>query len=320
MAYWWLDACAVPDARAAAALQASWAQRSPVGVADERRAAVLQLAALQRTPRPRLERPWFSVFAADHGIADALGLHAATGAALAAMAAGTDGLRASVREIGGWLAVVNLGVRDDPGELAGVRREVMAATTADFRVHPAMSAEQALRAIAVGAASVAAATEAGAQLYVGTTLGDAGTASARALACRLLGISPQALCGGAADAAASTEFAVLAAGLARHVGAVDALACLRRLGGFEIAALAGACVAAAQAGLPMLVDGITGAVAAMVAAGLNADCRPWLLCARHGDEPGFERVATALRVTPIDGGAEPVSTVVAALRMACSEG
>lgn len=316
MAYWWLDACAVPDEPSAAALQATRASSLP----DATRATLLQLAALQRTPQPRLDRVWFGLFAGDHGVADDLGLHEATGAALVAVADGTSALGAGVRALGGQLDAVNLGVCDDPGEWPGVRREVVAAATADFCVHPAMTAEQARRAIAVGAASVAAAVAAGTRLYVGATLGDAGVVSARAVACRLFGVTPQALCGAVSDEVARREFAVIAAGLARHTGAVDALACLRRLGGFEIAALAGACVAAAQAGVPMLVDGLVGAVAAMVAVGFNADCRPWLMCARHGDEPGLERVAAALRVTPIDGGTEPVSAVVSALRAACSEG
>lgn len=322
MAYWWLDACAEPDMAAAEALRARWLQHGPADMPDGIRAATLQLAALQRTPHPRLAHVQFGWFAGDHGIGTEATPEAHTGQRLAALARGDHGQRARLDALGAGIDIVDLGVRDDPGELPGVRREVIAPSTFDWRVHPAMGTEQARHAVTIGATSIELAAAAGAQLFVGATLGDADTLSARALACRLLGITPRELDGGATDASRQRNDAWIAEALARHTGAVDALACLRRLGGFEMAALAGACVAGAQRGLPVLVDGLVGAVVAMVAIGLNPDCRPWLFVAHDSDAPGFARVLAALHLQPVSAAVsaedDAGASLVARWRVACA--
>lgn len=299
MAYWWLDACAEPDMAAAEALRASWPQHDPADMPDGIRAATLQLAALQRSPHPRLDHVQFGWFAGDHGIGAEAAPEAHTGGRLAALARGDDGRRARLQALGAGIDIVDLGVRDDPGELPGVRRAVIAPNTFDWRVHPAMGTEQARHAVTIGATSIELAAGAGAQLFVGATLGDADALSGRALACRLLGITPHELDGDVANTNPQRDGAWIAEALARHTGAVDALACLRRLGSFGMAALAGACVAGAQRGMPVLVDGLVGAVVAMVAIGLNPDCRPWLFVAHDSDEPGFARVLAALHLEPV---------------------
>ncbi|MGP1667007.1 MAG: nicotinate-nucleotide--dimethylbenzimidazole phosphoribosyltransferase, partial [Rhodanobacter sp.] len=117
--------------------------------------------------------------------------------------------------------------------------------------------------------------------------------------------------------------AVIARALARHTGARDALACLRRLGGFEIAALTGAYVAAAQVGLPVLVDGFISTVAALTAVGLNPRCRPWLLFAHCSQEHGHARVLAALKAEPLLdlgmrlGEGSGAAVAVPLLRLAC---
>ncbi|MFE1817159.1 nicotinate-nucleotide--dimethylbenzimidazole phosphoribosyltransferase, partial [Metapseudomonas otitidis] len=77
---------------------------------------------------------------------------------------------------------------------------------------------------------------------------------------------------------------------------LQALACV---GGFEIAALVGAYLACAQQGVAVLVDGFICSVAALVAVRLNPDCRPWLLFAHQGAEPGHRALLEALQATPL---------------------
>jgi nicotinate-nucleotide--dimethylbenzimidazole phosphoribosyltransferase len=84
-------------------------------------------------------------------------------------------------------------------------------------------------------------------------------------------------------------------------GGTEALAdaALRRLGGFEIAALAGAYIACAQRGLPALVDGFITTAAALAACRMNASTRDWLLFAHASAEPGHARLLAALDATPL---------------------
>ena len=79
----------------------------------------------------------------------------------------------------------------------------------------------------------------------------------------------------------------------------ESLEALRRLGGFEVAALAGAYLGCAQAGVPALVDGFICSVAALCATRLNPDCRAWLIFAHRSAEPGHLAVLD-------DMGAEPL--------------
>jgi len=98
---------------------------------------------------------------------------------------------------------------------------------------------------------------------------------------------------------------------------------LRRLGGFEIAALTGACIAAAQAGVAVLVDGFISSVAALAAVRISPAVRPWLLFAHSSAEPGHCRVLDALDARPLLdlgmrlGEGSGAATAVPLLRLAC---
>lgn len=103
-----------------------------------------------------------------------------------------------------------------------------------------------------------------------------------------------------------------------------ALDALRRVSGFEIAALAGAYIACARAGLPVLVDGFITTAAALAACRLNPGARDWLLFAHRSAEPGHARLLDALGARPLlqlDMRLGEGSGAVAALpllRLACA--
>ncbi|HHH45839.1 MAG TPA: nicotinate-nucleotide--dimethylbenzimidazole phosphoribosyltransferase, partial [Thiotrichales bacterium] len=88
--------------------------------------------------------------------------------------------------------------------------------------------------------------------------------------------------------------------IARHgVDPGDPLAVLQTFGGFEIAALAGAFLAAASRRLPVLVDGFIATAAALVAVRLAPRSRRWMLFAHRSAEPGHARLLEALAAEPL---------------------
>ena len=99
---------------------------------------------------------------------------------------------------------------------------------------------------------------------------------------------------------------------------------MRRLGGFEIAALAGAGIAAAQAGLPLLVDGFISSVAGLAATPLNEGTRDWLIFSHASAEPGHIRVLEAMNARPLLdlgmrlGEGSGAAVAVPLLRLACA--
>ena len=74
---------------------------------------------------------------------------------------------------------------------------------------------------------------------------------------------------------------------------------LRRVGGFELAALSGAYLACAQSAIPALVDGFICTAAALCAVRLNPACAPWLLFAHAGAEPGHAALLASMQAQPL---------------------
>ena len=327
---WLTRPCARPDRDLAAAARARQAQLTkPPGSLGALETLAVQLAALQRTPRPSMERVWISVFAADHGVAAenvSAFPQAVTGEMLRNFAGGGAAVSVLAASLGATLEVVSLGTVNDPGEITGVRRAIVAPATANFCEQAAMDTAQREQALTIGMDSVRAALVGGAQLFIGGEMGIANTTAATALACALLGESPQALAGagtGLDAAGIAHKCAVIERALARHEAARGPLEQLRCLGGFEIVALAGAFVAAAQAGLPVLVDGFITTVAALAAVRIQPEVRDWLLFGHRSHERGHARVLDALSARPLLdlelrlGEASGAACAVPLLRLAC---
>ncbi len=331
MPSWWLQPCAMPDAASAQQAQAHQQRLTkPPGSLGALETAVVRLAALQRQPQPMLDRVWISVFAADHGVAEegvSAFPQAVTGEMVRNFASGGAAISVLARTLGAKLEVVNLGTVNDPGDISGVRRAVIAPATANFCHAAAMDATQLQTALAVGAASVAAARADGAQLFIGGEMGIANTTAASALGCALLGVAPAQLCGAGTGLDArgiAHKAAVVTRALQRHAAALEPIEQLRCLGGFEIAALSGACIAAAQAGLPVLVDGFISTAAALAAVRIHPGCRDWMLFAHRSQEAGHAHLLRALDAEPLVdlnlrlGEGSGAAIALPLLRLACA--
>lgn len=334
----WLETlCAAPDTSFAEAARArQGVLTKPPGSLGALEDAAIQMAGLQRTATPGVDRVWISVFAGDHGVAvEGVSAfpQAVTGEMVRNFATGGAAISVLARELGATLDVVNLGTVNDPGEVAGVSRRIIAPSTANICNVPAMTDAQLAEALSAGAASVAQARAANAQLFIGGEMGIANTTTATALACALLGIEPGLLAGagtGLDSAGIARKAEVVERALARHrdVGdvapAVSAREYLRRLGGFEIAALTGAFIAAAQTRVPVLVDGFITTAAALAAVRINPSARAWLLFSHRSHERGHARLLDTLDARPLLdlgmrlGEASGAATAVPLLRLACA--
>lgn len=328
---WWSRPCAAPDADAEHAARARQGRLTkPPGSLGKLEDIAVWWAARQGAERPGVERVWVSVFAADHGVA-AEGVsafpQAVTGEMLRNFASGGAAIAVLARHLGARLDVVNLGTVNDPGELPGVHRAVIAPCTANFCDAPAMTRGQLREAMQVGADRIALALDHDADLFVGGEMGIGNTTAATALSCALLGDAPEALAGsgtGLDGAGIARKCGVVRRALARHAEADGALDCLQRLGGFEIAALTGAYIAAAQARLPVLVDGFITTTAALAAVRLNDGVRDWLCFSHRSHERGHQRLLDALHAQALLnldmrlGEASGAAVAVPLLRMACA--
>ncbi|HET6554621.1 MAG TPA: nicotinate-nucleotide--dimethylbenzimidazole phosphoribosyltransferase [Dyella sp.] len=327
---WLLEPCVAIDEESRECALLHQAQLTkPPGSLGTLEALAVRLAGLQHDPLPSLQQVWISVFAADHGVA-AEGVsvfpQVVTGEMVRNFARGGAAISVLAGALGATLEVVNLGTVNDPGELSHVRRAIIAPQTHNFCERAAMGAGQLALALRAGADSVGLARASGAQLFIGGEMGIANTTSAAALACALLGESPSALAGAGTglDAHGIRHKAeVIERALALYSDDGDALTWLQRVGGFEIAALCGAYIAAAQQGLPVLVDGFITTAAALAAVRIQPACRDWMFFAHRSRERGHARLLAALAADPLLdlglrlGEGSGAATAVPLLRLAC---
>ena len=304
---WWQQACrAVDEPAAEQALQRQQQLTKPAGSLGQLERVAVTLAGLQGREKPRIAQPWIGLFAGDHGVvAEGVSAfpQAVTGQMLRNFVNGGAAISVLARQLGAGLDVVDLGTAVALEPLPGVRHLQLGAGTGNFARESAMSAEQCAAALQAGYDCVQRGVAAGADLFIGGEMGIGNTTAAAALACALLQQPATALVGpgtGLDARGVAHKATVIERALQLHAASLDdPLAVLQNLGGFEIAALAGAYLGCAQQGVPALVDGFICSVAALCAVRLNPACRPWLLFAHCGAEPGHRLVLDALAAEPL---------------------
>ena len=200
--------------------------------------------------------------------------------------------------------------------------------TADFTEGPALSEDDCAKAVAYGMMAV----EAGVELIALGEMGIANTTAAAAICHALYGGAAEDWVGpgtGVSGDAYAAKVAAVEAGVATNAALLDdPLDILRAVGGHEIAAIAGAILAARLAGVPVLLDGYTCTAAAAVlhaidehaidhcmVGHLSAEPAHRMLCEKINQVP---LLALAMRLGEGSGAALAVQIVRAAL--ACHNG
>jgi nicotinate-nucleotide--dimethylbenzimidazole phosphoribosyltransferase len=267
----------------------------------------VQLAALQKTDRPKADKVRLVLFAGDHGIV-AQGVSAYPSAVTVQMlhnfANGGAAICVLARELCVPLEVVDAGTLGST-EIEGVVTDKPCGGTRDFSREPAMTPDEVQFAFGAGRRAVARAIKDGADLMVFGEMGIGNTTAASAIAAALLGRPPGDLVGagtGLDTDAIARKAQVIAAALRRHgldAGDAPARQVMASVGGLEIAALAGAIIAAAQAGVPILIDGFIVSVAALAATRMVPSCQAWLIYSHRSREQGHRLVLDALGAEPI---------------------
>jgi len=263
----------------------------PTGALARLDEVAVWLASWQRTERPVVERPHAVVFAADHGVA-AAGVSAypteVTVAMLDALEKGAATSAAMAKALGVVLDVVDVGV---------------ARPTGDLRIEPAMDADRFDDAVGAGIDAVDRAAAAGADLLVFGEMGIGNTTAAAAVAATLYDEPAADWCGrgtGLDDAGLARKVEAVEACRARVRGVTaDPIEILREAGGAELAAIAGATVAARRHSIPVVLDGyvVTAAVAPL--ASVRADALDHMIAGHRSAEPGHGRLLERLGLEPL---------------------
>jgi nicotinate-nucleotide--dimethylbenzimidazole phosphoribosyltransferase len=265
-----------------------------------------QLCAVQETLAPHADPTAVLVFAADHGVAEE-GVSAYPQAVTAQMLANFRGGGAAIsvlaRRQGSTLHVVDVGVKGT----AGAADTRLGDGTANFLHGPAMTRDQALRAIDVGRRTVAEVhAREGVRVVALGEMGIGNTTSSSALTALLTPRSAEEVTGsgtGLDEGRRRQKVAVVRIALERHFpgqqAPVEPLQALAAVGGFEIAALAGAALEAASRRVVVVLDGFISSVGGLIAARLQPAAAGYFVAGHVGAEPGHRIVLEALGLTPL---------------------
>ena len=313
------------EARAAARdrLDRMTKPRGALGRVEDLAVALAGIAGACPPPLPQPAA--VAIFAGDHGV-HAQGVtpwpQEVTAQMVANFLAGGAVVNAFARQVGASVTVVDVGVRAPLDAHPELRQRRVAAGTADMTAGPAMSRDEARRAVEVGIEVAGElvgaghplpreeAGEPGRERAVGHhaclitgDMGIANTTPAAALICAFTGADPAVATGrgtGIDDATLARKTEVVRRALARHrPDPADPLGVVAAVGGLEHAALAGFILGGAAAGVPVLLDGVNAGAAALVAAGLAPDSVGYCLAGHVSAEPGHARALAALGVTPL---------------------
>ncbi len=276
----------------------------PLGALGALERTAVKIGLIQQRLDPRLDNPYMLVFAGDHGAAKA-GVSAypqdVTWQMVENFLAGGAAINVFARQNGLGLAVVDAGVAHDFGARPGLIDAKVGPGTANYLEEPAMSAEQCARAIARGAAVVRDLAAQGCSVVGFGEMGIGNTASASLITHCLTGV-PLADCVGRGtgldDAGLARKQALLEQALRRFPGG-SPLEVLAEFGGFEIAAMVGAMLAAAEAKMVLLVDGFIVGAAALVAARLAPALPDYCVFCHCSAEPGHRAQLAALGGEPL---------------------
>lgn len=301
-----LESCRLPDEGAAMGAEARWDSIAKplhgLGLLED---AIVKICAITGETDCVLTPRAVAVFCADNGVV-AQGV-TQTGQEVTAIVAenmtrGETSVCRMAALAGAKVIPVDVGMARRPA-CPGILNCRQGDGTADFTLGPAMTRAQAEGAMAAGYSLARRLAGEGYRLLAAGEMGIGNTTTSSAVAALLLGEEPEALTG--RGAGLSSE------GLLRKTGAIrrgiarnrpdpaDPIDVLAKVGGFDLAAMAGFYLGASGAGVPVILDGFISAAAALAAVRLAPRSIHAMLPSHCSGEPGTQKILGALGLEPV---------------------
>ncbi len=276
----------------------------PLGSLGRLEKIAARLVGIQGEP-PHVGRRRAVVFAADHGVTTQ-GVSAypreVTKQMVLNFLAGGAAINVLGRQAGAEVRVVDVGV-DADFAAAGLLSAKVARGTRDFTREPAMTTDEARRAMTVGIEQAREAAADSIDCLVTGDMGIGNSTAAAAIYCALLPANPSEMVGrgtGVDDAGLARKRWAIEVGLARHrLSAADPVAALAAVGGFEIAAIAGLCLGGVAARIPVVVDGFIAGAGALAAIRMKPIVQHYLFFGHCSQEGGHRRFLEAIDERPL---------------------
>jgi nicotinate-nucleotide--dimethylbenzimidazole phosphoribosyltransferase len=295
------------DSRLIAELQARIDNKTkPLGALGRLEEVALKVGLVQNTLTPALARPVILVFAGDHGIVEE-GVspypQAVTQQMVRNFLAGGAAINVFAKQHGIVLRIVDAGVNHAFEPHPDLVDAKVGMGTQNFLKSQAMTEEQCLLAMARGAEQARAEIGAGSNVMGFGEMGIGNTSAAAALMSVLFDVPLEQCVGRGAghdDLGLERKLAILQKAVEHHgCNREEPLQVLASLGGFEIAMMAGAMLAAAERRALLLIDGFIATSALLVASRISPAVLDYCVYSHCSDEAGHVLMLDRLGAHPL---------------------
>ena len=221
------------------------------------------------------------------------------------MARGLSSVGKMAAAIGADTIPVDIGINSEE-RIEGVLDKKVRKGARNFYKEPAMTQQEALRAVMAGMELVLDCKKKGYQIVATGEMGIGNTTTSSAVAAALLHCRAQEVTGrgaGLCDEKLERKKQVIAESVAKYgLYEAEPLTVLQTVGGLDIAGLAGVCIGGAVFHMPVVLDGVISMVAALLAERLIPGTARYLIPSHKGKEPAVEKLLKALGLKPVIHG------------------
>ena len=278
----------------------------PQGALGRLESLSIQLAGITTQARPRFKQPAIITMAGDHGIARQ-GVSAYPAEVTPQMVLnflrGGAAINVLARHVGARVVVVDMGVASDLPAHPDLVNAKIANGTSDFSVGPAMTRDEAERALQAGIEIATREISRGADILGTGDMGIGNTTPSAAITATITRRAVKEVTGrgtGVDDAGLKHKIEMIERALdVNKPNWADGLDVLSKMGGFEIGGLAGVMIGAAAQRVPVVIDGFISGAAALIAYTIAPSVQPYLIAAHRSVEIGHRAILNHLRVEPL---------------------
>jgi len=262
--------------------------------------------AITGRERPRIDKKVIYTFAGDHGVVEE-GVSAypkeVTYQMVYNFLRGGAGINVLARHIGAEVRVVDMGVDHVFEDAKGLIKKKIGRGTRNMAVGPAMTREECIMALETGIGLALGAFEEGVDIIGTGDMGIGNTTPSSAITAVLTGKPVAYVTGrgtGISDEAYRRKMMIIERSIEiNRPVASDPVDVLAKVGGYEIAGIAGLIIGACACRIPVVIDGFISSAAALVAVSLKREISQYLLASHLSVEKGHLVILQRLGLDPL---------------------
>lgn len=276
----------------------------PIGSLGRMEEIAVRLCGIKGSLKPDTGKKTVIVMAADNGICNegvAAYPQQVTTLMAKGMLDGTAGVAVFARMLGAGIRVIDIGMKETL-TCPGITNRKVRQGTANMADGPAMSREEAIKAIETGIQTVFEAVDSEVGIIATGEVGIGNTTSSSAVLAALQGLDPAETTGrgaGLDQGGLETKIGVIKRALEKNKpDPTDAIDVIGKVGGLDIAGMTGVYLGSAYRRVPVVIDGFISSVAALAAIGLNPLAKEYMFPSHLSAEKGGGLVLQRLGLKP----------------------